>query len=94
MSVACSSGSKSPGSDAKENPPSSNGSEGTSEEGGSSEDESGSDPAFMKFPEPVDVHIGMSVSPVDKTLPEGDSAQDNQYTRYLRENFNINVIVD
>lgn len=54
----------------------------------------GDDPAFKKFEEPVDVHIGMSVSPIDTTLPAGDSAQDNQYTRYLKENYNINVVVD
>jgi multiple sugar transport system substrate-binding protein/putative aldouronate transport system substrate-binding protein len=50
--------------------------------------------AFSKFTSPVDVHIGMSVSPIDTTLPPGDSSQNNQYTRYLRDNYNINVIVD
>lgn len=54
----------------------------------------GDDLAFSKFPEPVDVHIGMAVDPTDKTLPEGDSVSDNQYTRYLKEKYNINVIVD
>lgn len=63
-------------------------------DGEKSSDISTNDPAFAKFSKPVDVHIGMSVSPTDTTLPEGDSAEDNQYTRYLRENFNINVIVD
>ncbi|MDR1558900.1 MAG: extracellular solute-binding protein [Clostridiales bacterium] len=52
------------------------------------------DLAFRKFDAPLDVHIGMSVSPTDSTLPSGDTAQDNQYTRYLRDNYNINVIVD
>lgn len=52
------------------------------------------DPAFAKFDEPVDIHIGMPINPADKSLPEGDTAEDNQYTRYLRENYNINVIVD
>lgn len=50
--------------------------------------------AFMKFSEPVEVHIGMSVSPTDKTLPEGDSADSNQYTRYLLDTYNIKIIVD
>jgi multiple sugar transport system substrate-binding protein/putative aldouronate transport system substrate-binding protein len=50
--------------------------------------------AFSKFTEPVDVHIGMAVNPIDTTLPPGDTAQDNQYTRYLRDTYNINVIVD
>ncbi|QJC50401.1 extracellular solute-binding protein [Paenibacillus albicereus] len=55
---------------------------------------SGDDLAFYRFPEPVDVHIGMPVDPTDKTLPEGDSVSNNQYTRYLKEKYNINVIVD
>ncbi|SFE89334.1 multiple sugar transport system substrate-binding protein/putative aldouronate transport system substrate-binding protein [Paenibacillus catalpae] len=55
---------------------------------------SGDDLAFSKFPKPVDVHIGMVVDPTDKTLPEGDSVSNNQYTRYLKEKYNINVIVD
>ncbi|MEC0241267.1 extracellular solute-binding protein [Paenibacillus dokdonensis] len=55
---------------------------------------SGDDLAFSKFPNPVDVHIGMVVDPTDKTLPEGDSVSNNQYTRYLKEKYNINVIVD
>lgn len=55
---------------------------------------SGDDLAFSKFPKPVDVHIGMVVDPTDKTLPEGDSVSNNQYTRYLKDKYNINVIVD
>ncbi|HBM80217.1 MAG: extracellular solute-binding protein [Clostridiales bacterium] len=54
----------------------------------------GDDPAFGKFTNPVDVHIGMSVDPTDKTLPKGDSAGSNQYTRYVKEKYNINIIVD
>jgi multiple sugar transport system substrate-binding protein/putative aldouronate transport system substrate-binding protein len=54
----------------------------------------GDDLAFSKFTKPVQVHIGMSVSPIDTTLPAGDSAQNNQYTRYLRDVYNIHVIVD
>lgn len=50
--------------------------------------------AFYKFPKPVDVHIGMAVDPTDTTLPKGDSASNNQYTRYLKDKYNINVIVD
>jgi putative aldouronate transport system substrate-binding protein len=54
----------------------------------------GEDAAFGKFANPVDVHIGMSVDPTDKTLPQGDSASNNQYTRYVKEKYNINIIVD
>ena len=49
--------------------------------------------AFQKFPEVVEVHIGQGVSPTD-TLPEGLSVDNNQYTDYLLENFNIKVVVD
>ncbi len=81
--VAC--GAKTP----DETKQSSQGSSGSVESGDTEEYD-----AFMKFPEVVEVHIGMSVSPTDKTLPDGDSAGDNQYTRYLLENFNIKVVVD
>lgn len=50
--------------------------------------------AFAKFAKPVDVHIGFSVDPTDKTLPSGDSVDNNQYTRYLKDTYNINIIVD
>lgn len=75
--------------------PDSNSSDSTTSSDVTSEVEvTGDDAAFAKFSEPVDVHIGMSVDPTDKTLPEGDSPGDNQYTRYLKDNYNINVIVD
>nr|AYQ74892.1 extracellular solute-binding protein [Cohnella candidum] len=60
----------------------------------SSSNLSGDDLAFYKFPKPVDVHIGMVVDPTDKTLPKGDSVGNNQYTRYLKDKYNINIIVD
>lgn len=50
--------------------------------------------AFMKFPEPVEVHIGMSVDPTDATLLDGDTVDNNVYTRHLLENFNIKVVYD
>lgn len=52
------------------------------------------DPAFMKFDEVVEVHVGQGVDPLDTTLPEGDSVDNNQYTRYLLDNFNIKVVAD
>lgn len=48
---------------------------------------------FQKFNEVVEVHIGQSVSATD-TLPEGRSVDNNQYTDYLLENYNIKVICD
>jgi multiple sugar transport system substrate-binding protein/putative aldouronate transport system substrate-binding protein len=52
------------------------------------------DRAFAKFDEVVEVHMGMQVDPTDTTLPDGDSVDDNQYTRYLLENYNIKVVCD
>lgn len=52
------------------------------------------DPAFKKFDEVVEVHIGRSVSPTNTTLAEGDTADNNYYTRYLLENYNIKVVLD
>lgn len=52
------------------------------------------DRAFQKFDEVVEVHYGYQVDPVDTTLPEGDSVDNNQYTRYLLDNYNIKVVCD
>ncbi len=53
------------------------------------------DRAFYKFETPVDVHIGMSVDPTDTTLSDlGDTVEENYFIRYIRDTFNINVIVD
>lgn len=52
------------------------------------------DRAFKKFENPVEVHIGTTVNPTDTTLPEGDSAANNMYTRYLEETFNIKTVID
>ncbi|MDR2618125.1 MAG: hypothetical protein LBC62_04560 [Treponema sp.] len=54
----------------------------------------GDDLAFSKFTKPVDVHIGHAVNPLDTTLPKGDTAGSNQYTRYYLDKHNINIIVD
>ncbi|MDR1640351.1 MAG: extracellular solute-binding protein [Clostridiales bacterium] len=50
--------------------------------------------AFGKFDSPVDVHIGMAVDPTDATLADGDTVDNNVYTRHLKDEFNINVIID
>jgi multiple sugar transport system substrate-binding protein/putative aldouronate transport system substrate-binding protein len=50
--------------------------------------------AFGKFPEPVEVHIGASVDATDQTLVDNDTVDNNVYTRYLLENFNIKTVVD
>ena len=48
---------------------------------------------FMKFAEPVEIHIGQQAYPTLK-FPDGDTNEDNVYTRYLKDNFNIEVVVD
>ncbi|MDE6836867.1 MAG: extracellular solute-binding protein [Acutalibacter sp.] len=50
--------------------------------------------AFQKFDEVVEVHFASSIDPVDTTLSEGEDAANNQYTRYLEENFNIKFVSD
>lgn len=52
------------------------------------------DRAFAKFDHVVEVHIGTQIDPVDTTLAEGEDAENNQYTRFLLDNYNIKVIVD
>lgn len=52
------------------------------------------DRAFKKFDHVVEVHYGYQVDPTDQTLPEGDSVDNNQYTRYLLDTYNIKVVCD
>lgn len=52
------------------------------------------DRAFQKFENTVDVHIGCQVDPTDTTLPQGDAVDNNMYTRYLKDTYNINTVVD
>ena len=48
---------------------------------------------FMKFDHVVEVHIGQQAYPT-LSFPEGDTNEDNVYTRYLLDNFNIKIVVD
>ena len=52
------------------------------------------DLAFQKFDHEVEVHIGMSVSPTDTSLEEGDTYDNNYYTRYLLDNAVLVMTVD
>lgn len=45
---------------------------------------------FAKFPEPVEVSIGRAIDPNYK-FDGTDTAEDNVYTRWLKDKFNINV---
>jgi putative aldouronate transport system substrate-binding protein len=46
---------------------------------------------YGKYEQPVDLTIGMGFDPSDKSLAEGDTLENNQYTRYIADNLNINV---
>lgn len=48
---------------------------------------------FMKFDHVVEVHVGQQAYPTLK-FPEGDTNEDNVFTRYLLENHNIKIVVD
>lgn len=55
-------------------------------------DENGNPAPFGKYQEPVTVEIVQSINP-SIPLPDGDSATDNYYTRYIKENINVDVKV-
>jgi putative aldouronate transport system substrate-binding protein len=44
---------------------------------------------FGKYEKPLTINIGKSVNPSDKSLPSGDTPESNQYTRYVKEQLNI-----
>lgn len=55
-------------------------------------DESGNPSPFGRYKEPITVRIAQSVNATD-VIPEGQTATDNQYTRYVKEKMNIDVEV-
>lgn len=55
-------------------------------------DENGEASPFGKYEEPITVEIVQSINPT-LPLPEGDTATDNYYTRYIKENLNIDIAV-
>jgi len=44
---------------------------------------------FGRYDEPVTITIGKEVPPDDKSLPTGDTVENNQYTRYFEEKLNL-----
>lgn len=46
---------------------------------------------FGKYSAPVTLSVGQQVDPADTTLPAGDTPENNQYTRYIKDNLNIEV---
>ena len=55
-------------------------------------DESGAVNPLGKYEDPVTVEIVQSINPTI-TMPEGDSATDNYYTRFIKDNLNIDISV-
>lgn len=55
-------------------------------------DENGDPSPFGKYEEPVTVEIVQSINPTI-AMPEGDSVTDNYYTRFVRENLNVDISV-
>ena len=52
--------------------------------------ESGDPDPYGRYSEPITIRIGQLISATD-TFPEGDSIEDNQYLRYVKEAMNIDV---
>ena len=46
---------------------------------------------FAKSAKPITIKIGKDVDASDKSLPAGDSPENNPYTRYIKENLNIDT---
>ena len=49
---------------------------------------------FGKYAEPVTMTIGKAVPPDDHTLPEGDTVDNNQFTRYFEDKLNLTFKAD
>jgi putative aldouronate transport system substrate-binding protein len=48
---------------------------------------------FGKYPSPITISMGMKIQPTNK-LPDGDTADNNQYTRYVADTLNIKSVVN
>ncbi|MCL6601655.1 MAG: extracellular solute-binding protein [Paenibacillus sp.] len=44
---------------------------------------------FGKYSQPITINIGKEVDSADKSLPSGDTPENNTYTRYVKEKLNI-----
>ncbi|WP_208585650.1 extracellular solute-binding protein [Gracilibacillus suaedae] len=62
-------------------------------DGEETETETSSEPAdpFGAYEETLTIAIGQEVDPSDTSLQDGDTPLDNQYTRHVKENLNIEV---
>ncbi|MCM3782298.1 extracellular solute-binding protein [Neobacillus mesonae] len=48
---------------------------------------------FGKYSETITLNYGKSVDPTDNSLPSGDTPENNQYSRYVKEQLNIDTKV-
>ncbi|MDF2588624.1 MAG: transporter substrate-binding protein [Anaerocolumna sp.] len=55
-------------------------------------DENGNPSPFGRYKEPITIRIAQEVNASD-VIPEGQTATDNQYTRYVKEKMNIDIDV-
>lgn len=64
-----------------------------SDNGGNAAGNASAEPAdpFGKYAEPVSLAVGMKVDPADKSLPAGDTPESNQFTRYIKDELNVDV---
>ncbi|MCA0756997.1 extracellular solute-binding protein [Paenibacillus sp. N4] len=46
---------------------------------------------FGKYETPVTINVGQAIDPTDKSLPQGDTPENNQYTRHIKEQLNIDT---
>ncbi|NIK79686.1 putative aldouronate transport system substrate-binding protein [Paenibacillus castaneae] len=46
---------------------------------------------FGKYKDPVTIRIGQGIDPTDKSLPQGDTPENNQYTRHIKEQLNVDT---
>lgn len=58
---------------------------------GTGQEQEAPDP-FGKYDKTVTINIGRSIDPTEK-LPDGDTPENNQYSRYIKDNLNIDVKV-
>lgn len=48
---------------------------------------------FGKYDQTITLRYGKEVDPTDKSLPAGDTPENNQYSRYVKDNLNIDTKV-
>ncbi|WP_199616119.1 extracellular solute-binding protein [Paenibacillus alkalitolerans] len=46
---------------------------------------------FGKYEETVTINVGQAIDPTDTSLPAGDTPENNQYTRHIKEQLNIDT---